>query len=132
MNRITIDGTLGKNAEELVTSSGMSVTKFSVASNYKAKDKEPTTTWFNIVCFGDVAKGASSLLKGDRVFVEGRYEEQSYQKKDGTSGKSSSVIANGVYLSVSMKARKQQVTEFGDAAPFVSGKSDTGFDDIPF
>jgi single-strand DNA-binding protein len=112
MNNITIDGRLGGDPEEFVSvhnnnSSDKRVVKFKLASNYKKRNQqEAETTWFNVICFGSVADGAISLKKGDRVFVEGRFETRKFTKKDGTDGWHSQVVANGVYISVDNKKKE--------------------------
>lgn len=126
MNNITIDGRLGNDPEEFLSVNSTSsqdrkVVKFKMASNYKKKTaEEPETTWFNIVCFGSVAEGASSLKKGDRIFVEGRFETRKYNKKDGSESFFSQVVASGIYISVDNKKKEP------------AKQASVGFDDIPF
>jgi len=100
MNRIYISGNLGRDVETRTAKSGMEVASFSVASSHFDKDKNKSTTWFNIVAFGKVAAGAASLKKGDRIFVEGRMTEEEYKGKDGEAKKAWKVIANSVSVDV--------------------------------
>jgi len=85
LNRATLIGNLGRDAETTTTPSGVSVTKFSVATTSRFKsgdDWQERTHWHNVVLWRgeNVAK---YLTKGQRVYVEGRIESSSYEDRDG-------------------------------------------------
>ena len=91
----TILGNLGRDPETRESGGGKSVCKFSVAVSEK-RGGEPTTTWFNVVCFDKTAELCQRyLVKGRQVLVVGRIEISEYEK-DGVKQRSMSLIANNV------------------------------------
>jgi single-strand DNA-binding protein len=55
--------------------------------------RQQQTTWHNIVAWGRTAEVMKEYLsKGREVFIEGRIENRTYDKKDGTKGYASEVI----------------------------------------
>jgi|LakMenE18May11ns_1017448.scaffolds.fasta_scaffold9880897_3 single-strand DNA-binding protein len=113
----TVTGNVGKTPELRTTSGGKPMTTFGVASTYKRKGGEPTTTWVDVVCFDEAAEAVcESLNKGDRVMVTGRVELERYQKKDGGEGQSLRMIADDVALSV--RFRKQESAPAGGSEPW--------------
>ena len=99
MNRILINGFLGRDAESIASKSGLELTKLSVADTYKDKAGKETTSWFSVTAFGKVAVGAKGLPKGTKVVVDGRMEESSYEK-DGEKKKAWKVLANSIAVDV--------------------------------
>ena len=94
MNNITIHGTVGQDPELRFSASNNAVLTFSVADNY-GKDDKKKTTWHNVIVFGKVAENvANSIAKGTTVLITGRYEQEEFTKKDGTTGKATKLIAD--------------------------------------
>lgn len=80
------------------TSSGTAKLVFSIATSeyYKdqSREKAEKTTWDNVVMWGQKAETmANYLKKGKLVFVEGKTDNRSYDKEDGTKGYISEVVA---------------------------------------
>jgi single-strand DNA-binding protein len=99
MNNITIHGTVGQEPELRFSASNNAVLTFSVADNY-GKDDKKKTTWHNVIVFGKVAENvANSIAKGTTVLITGRYEQEEFTKKDGTTGKTTKLIADEVGVS---------------------------------
>lgn len=93
-------GTIGRDAETKFTPSGASVTKFSLATNYRFKRGDEwveETDWHNIVAWKKDAL-APYLTKGTKVYVEGRYTNRSYQDKDGQTKYTSEVVCDDIVL----------------------------------
>lgn len=133
MNKILIDGFLGRDAEVRQAKSGISVCNLSVASTYRKgkDDKDGTTTWFSCTAFGKTADGCRTLRKGDHVHIDGRVQEEEYEAKDGSGKKKAwKVIANSV--SVDVVARGAS----GGTAGTVKGEETVAepdfLDSIPF
>lgn len=85
MNRVTLIGNLGNDAELKTFGDGNSVLNFSVATSEKWKDKEGNkqekTEWHRCKLFGKRAPAlANHLLKGTKVAVIGSIETRSYEK----------------------------------------------------
>jgi single-strand DNA-binding protein len=119
VNKAILIGNLGRDPEMRYTPNGQAVTKFSIATTEKFKDKngerQERTTWHNIVAWGRQAEVAKEYLsKGRPVYIEGRIDNRSYDDKDG----------NKRYISEIIVQRMQ----------FLGSKGDTsggGFDQTP-
>lgn len=145
LNRVTLLGHLGKDAETKYAASGTPITRFSIATNRRVKKGdqwEDAVDWHNITAF-DQEKVAAYLLKGKPVYVEGRLQTRSYDK-DGEKRYSTEVVAENIILlggdksdaskePVSMPRSARQAEPphaYANApAPTGPGLSD---DDVPF
>lgn len=102
LNRVTLMGHLGKDAETQFTPSGVSVSKFSVATTRSWKEKgsdewKEATDWHNVVAWRCHEKLVPLLVKGNLVYVEGRLQTRSYEK-DGVTKWTTEVIADRVHF----------------------------------
>jgi single-strand DNA-binding protein len=104
LNTIRIEGKIvGENPVlKIAAGSGTSWTRFSVSDSRKdKKTDEWVTIFFNCSVFGETAEQvAMNLVKGDRVIVEGRLEENKYTTKDGVEKTSLNVIVSSVSKSM--------------------------------
>jgi single stranded DNA-binding protein len=96
--RITIDGNLTADPDFGVSNSGTSWAHLRIASHDRVKrNGEWTSTdpeFFNVTLFGEAAEDtANSLMKGDRVTVEGRPELELFDRRDGSTGAAIKVYA---------------------------------------
>lgn len=87
VNKVILIGHLGKDAETKFTPSGISISKFSLATNRRTKDQQSgewkdITDWHNIVIW-KTEHVATYLTKGSRIYVEGRLETRTYDDKEG-------------------------------------------------
>jgi single-strand DNA-binding protein len=81
VNKIILVGYLGKDAETTYTPAGVAITKFSIATSDKYKDKE-TTQWHNIVTFNKLAEICGEYLKkGKQVYIEGKVVYRTWEKE---------------------------------------------------
>jgi single-strand DNA-binding protein len=101
INRVTLLGNLGRDAESHTTASGATATKFSVATKRSWKDPEDEdwkeeTNWTNIVAWRQ-EKLALHLTKGKQVYVEGRLQTRDYEK-DGRKVYMTEVVADQIIL----------------------------------
>ncbi len=129
MNRIFITGNLGRDPEVRTAKSGIQVASFSVADTYRKSkdDKDGVTSWFNIVAFDKLAERCSGLIKGQRVTIEGRCQEEEYEAKDGTKKKAWKVLANTVTVDPIARGASG-----GTTAPDAGSKADELLNEIPF
>jgi single-strand DNA-binding protein len=135
MNNITIHGTVGQDPELRFSASNNAVLTFSVADNY-GKDDKKKTTWHNVIVFGKVAENvANSIAKGTTVLITGRYEQEEFTKKDGTTGKTTKLIADEVGVSCRWNAWVRDQTSDTVAKTGMIGKpmpSSNFTDEEPF
>jgi single-strand DNA-binding protein len=80
-------GHLGKDADTKFTPSGISISKFTLATNRASKDQQSgewkdITDWHNIAVWR-TEHIANYLLKGKQIYLEGRLESRSYEDKEG-------------------------------------------------
>jgi single-strand DNA-binding protein len=102
VNKVILVGHLGRDAETKFTPGGAAVTKFSVATNRRWKDKDSgewkeETDWSNVVLWRS-ENLANYLTKGKQVYVEGRLQTRSYEDKDGKKVYATEVVADDVIL----------------------------------
>jgi len=85
VNKVILVGNLGKDPEVKYTPGGVAVAKFSLATNYRTKDKNSGdwvvhTEWHNIVVWDKLATVAGEYLKkGRTVYIEGRLQTRSWE-----------------------------------------------------
>jgi len=102
VNKVILVGNLGKDAETKFTQGGTAVTKFTIATGRRWKDKQSgewkeETDWHNVVLW-QAENLANYLLKGKQVYVEGRLHTRSYDDKDGKKQYFTEVVAEDVIL----------------------------------
>jgi single-strand DNA-binding protein len=102
VNKVTLIGHLGRDAETAYTASQTAVTKFSVATNRRWKDQasgewKEETNWTNVVLWRG-ENVAPYLTKGKQIYVEGRLQTRSYDDKEGKKVWTTEVIAEDVIL----------------------------------
>ena len=88
LNKATIIGNAGKDAEISYTNTGKAVAKFTVATSVFSKDQsgasQERTVWHNIVAWERLAEICGNYVKkGKQVYIEGRIDNRSYDDKDG-------------------------------------------------
>ena len=97
LNKIMLIGRLGKDAETRFTTNNVSVTNFSMATDYRYKGKNGDwvneTTWHNVVSFNLSDYFKENLKKGRKFYVEGRLSKRDYTDKDGVKRYSTDVIS---------------------------------------
>lgn len=100
LNRIMLIGRLGKDAEIRFTTNNVSVTNFTLATDYSYKGKNGDwvneTTWHNIVSFNLSDYFKDNLKKGRKFYVEGRLSKRDYTDKDGVKRYSTDVITEKI------------------------------------
>ena len=96
LNKIMLIGRLGKDAETRFTTNNVSVTNFTLATDYSYKGKNGDwvneTTWHNIVSFNLSDYFKDNLKKGRKFYVEGRLSKRDYTDKEGVKRYSIEVI----------------------------------------
>ena len=118
VNRITLIGNVGRDPDIQQTKSGTKVAHFSLATNRRVpngSDEEERTDWHRLTLWNRQAEFAEDYIRtGDRVYVEGRIEYDSYER-DGVSIPTAEVIVREVVL-LSSKGGASSASEMEDAA----------------
>jgi len=99
VNKLILVGHVGRDPEVHETKTGKRVAHFSLATNrYRPEGEEERTDWHRLTLWGKLAQFAEDYVKvGDRVYVEGRVEYDSYER-DGVTIPSSEVVVRELVL----------------------------------
>lgn len=130
VNRATLMGHLGADAETKFTPTGVAKTTFSLATVHSYKKGEEwveNTDWHNIVAWRLNDTVQQLLKKGNLAYIEGRISNRSYEK-DGVTKWISEIVADKVhFLRPPFKAgpRDEQAPPDREQAPIDES-------DIPF
>ena len=120
LNKIMIIGNLGGDPEMRFTPSGNPVTTFSVATNrvYNSPDGErkEETEWFSVVTWSKLAENCNRFLtKGQKIYVEGRLHNQTWDGQDGQKHSRLEITANNViFLDKRAAASPEGKTDEGE------------------
>lgn len=135
VNKVILIGNLGKDPELRYLPTGEPVAKFTLATNFRAKDKDgqwqDKTEWHNIVVFRKQAEICNEYLKkGSPVYIEGRIQNRSWEDKDGNKRYVTEIVAQ----SVKMLGRKgEPAAEVpGEIAEPLVEETKTEDEDLPF
>jgi single-strand DNA-binding protein len=107
LNRADIIGRLSQPPESKKLENGMTVTRFSVATNRAWTDKDnqkhEEVEYHNIVVFGALAENVQRYLgKGDTAYVTGRLQTRRWKNHDGTTGSRTEIVAENVQFGPKM------------------------------
>jgi len=83
VNKITLIGNVGRDPDIQQTKSGTKVAHFSIATNRRpaSSEEEERTDWHRLTLWAKQAQFAEDYIRtGDRVYVEGRLEYDSYER----------------------------------------------------
>ena len=101
-NTITVVGNLTRDPEIRYTAGGAAKASFGVAvsrrwQNRQSQEWEEATSFFNVVCWREMAENVSeSLGKGSRVVVTGRLEQRSWETEAGEKRSVVEIVADEV------------------------------------
>lgn len=131
LNKIMLIGNLGRDAETRFTTNNVSVTNFTLATNYRYKGKNSDwvneTTWHNITAFNLSDFFKENLKKGKKFYIEGRLTKRDYTDKDGIKRYSTDVYADKI-IPLEPASEAQGETEIESTEPPVVNDNE----DLPF
>ena len=137
---VTIVGNLTRDPEIRYTTGGAAKASFGVAvsrrwQNRQSQEWEEQTSFFNVICWREMAENVSeSLGKGSRVVVTGRLEQRSWETENGEKRSVVEIVADEVGPSLRwatanvVRNERTNATGGGHQAP--SGQSTTGGDEF--
>lgn len=101
LNKMMAIGNIGTDPEMRYTPNGHPVTSFRLATGrtYTASDGErkQETEWFTVVAWDKLAEQCNQyLVKGKRVYVEGRLKSNTWTGADGQTRFNNEIVANRV------------------------------------
>jgi len=123
LNRIELIGNLGRDAETRFTTNNTSVTSFSLATTYSYKKEDEwqkITTWHYCVAYRLSDFYRDQLVKGAKVYVEGRLNKREYTDKEGVKRNIAEVIVEKIIPLGETRehsAASDQETDYDAASP---------------
>lgn len=110
-NSVRLYGNVGQNPEVKSLDNGNKMAKFTLATSEKYKDAGGNlveeTTWHNLIVFGtkSVDTIEKYVTKGDKLSVEGKLTNRSYEGKDGQKKQMTEIVVNDFLLMGSGKSK---------------------------
>ena len=103
VNKVILIGRLGKDPEMKYTPSGVTVAKFSLATDESYKDRageqQKRTEWHNIVAWSKLAEICGEYLtKGKLIYIEGRIQSRQWEDQSGNKRTSYEIIARDMKM----------------------------------
>lgn len=141
INRVVLVGRLTRDPELKKTNSGNSVCSFTIAVDNRMKNPDGTksASFIPAVAFSQAADSMSKFTrKGSLVGVEGRLNQRSYQRQDGTKASVLEVVCDSVqFLEPKAASAVENGDVIGGSSPIENeGKNldslDLPDDDLPF
>ncbi len=137
MNKILVIGNLGRDPEMRYTPSGQAVTNFSVATNRKYTTAEgearEETEWFRVSAWGRLAETCNQfLVKGKKVYVEGRLKSRTYETRDGQTRFENDILATDVRFLDMGGPRSEEPPSEGAPSEQDQPREEVDADDLPF
>ncbi len=135
VNSVTLLGRVGQDPTVRATGSGNTVASFSLATSFKAKDKDEVTEWHRLVAWGRLAEIVRDyVVKGAPLYVEGRLQTRKYDDAQGVTHWTTEIVVSDMSL------LGQRAAGTSKAAALNGGTSDAAYsrsaeisdDDIPF
>ena len=103
INKVEIQGFLGRDAEEKTFESGRTLVNMSIATNESYKNNEDewitNTTWHNVTYWKNRKDDNLDFLKkGEMISVKGKLNNRKYTDKNGNEKYITEVIAHKLEL----------------------------------
>lgn len=134
MNRVYLIGNLTRDPELVVTNSGISVCRFSIAVSrrYSNADGERETDFFNIVVWRAQGENCNKYLKkGSKCAVVGSLQNRTYDAQDGSKRTTTEIVADEVEFLTSKSAMGEGIEKV-ETKKEVSELEPIDDDNLPF
>jgi single-strand DNA-binding protein len=120
LNKVTLIGNLGQDAQISASNNGMKIAKFSVATSDGKKDSDGNvkTEWHRVVAFGKTAEYIQNYItKGSTVCIEGRIQYGKYDNKDDVTVYTTDIICNNLVNLTKRESTNQSETPHQQSTP---------------
>lgn len=137
LNKVMLIGNLTKDPETKSTTTGRTVTTFSIATNRMWTDqdgqKQQKTEFHNIVAWGKLADICSQYLKkGSLIYAEGRLETRSWDGQDGIKRYRTEIILENMQMGPRTGSSPATTQQTPEEIPTPPAEEEIKIDDIPF
>lgn len=134
LNSAIIMGRLTADPELRTTTSGLSVTSFSVAVDrrFQRQGEEKQTDFINVVAWRQTAEFVSRYFhKGSMIAVQGSIQTRNYEDKNGNKRTAVEIVADNVSFCGSKAETGTGAPAVSRPAPSYQGGSTDGFSVLP-
>ncbi|HUW02050.1 MAG TPA: single-stranded DNA-binding protein [Acidimicrobiales bacterium] len=131
-NSVTVVGNITRDPELRFTASGTAMASFGVAVNRRWMDRASSewkeeTSFFNVTCWREMAENAgNSLNKGDRVIINGRLQQRSWETPEGDKRSVVEIQADEIGPSIRWATATVEKNERRGAGDFGGGGAGGG------
>ena len=116
INKVTLLGRVGTDPEMKYTPNGTPVTNLRLATDRRRSNGDSETDWHSVVCWDKLAEAVNSYVgKGQRIYVEGRLVQNSWETDDGQRRHRTEIHASEV---VFLDGGNGNGAQEGDDSPF--------------
>jgi single-strand DNA-binding protein len=129
-NSVTLVGNITRDPELRFTPNGQATASFGLAVNRRWQNRqtqewEEATSFFDIVCWREMAENVSeTLTRGARVIVTGRLEQRSWETAEGDKRSKIEVVADE--LGPSLRWATAQIVKNERRGPSDAGPAGRG------
>lgn len=136
LNRVQLIGNLTRDPELRYTPAGTAVCSFSIATNRSwttdTGEKREETDFHRIVSWNKLAELCSQfLVKGRKVYVEGRLTTRSWTAQDGTNKSTTEIVIDDMILLDNKREGTQGSTESTPASDLKEKAKDEEKEEAP-
>ena len=129
INRVTLIGNVGNEPIVHTFDTDKSIVKISLATSesYEVSGEKVTDTqWHNVVFFNGLANIAKKyLVKGNKVYIEGKLKTHKWVDKEGGDRISTEIIASEMQILSSRKDREAKAAKSNNTAEATSSTEST-------
>lgn len=143
MNKVMLIGNVGKEPDVRYYDRDQAVATFSLATTERGYTLQngtqvpDRTEWHNVVLYRGLAKIAEKYVhKGDKLFIEGKIRNRSYDDQKGVKRYVTEIIADNMEMLSPKSAIVEQASvsqaQVGSTASQNTNDSETEDDQLPF
>ena len=138
VNKVILDGNLGKDPEIRHLDNGVAVANFSLATteSYTNKQGERVnqTEWHNVVLWRGLADIAEKYLKkGNSVYIEGKIVTRKWEDKDNNTRYSTDIVADKMtMLGSKQESSSTAQPKITEPINSLDSSDESNSDDLPF
>ena len=122
VNKVILIGNLGKDPEVRRLENGALLASFSIATSEsyidkQSGDKKEITDWHDIVLWRGLAEVAEKyLVKGTKIYVEGKLKKRSWQDKEGLTRYSTEVVGDEMTILSKIENKENNTAPYREEA----------------
>ena len=133
LNKAMLIGNLTRNPEVRTTPTGQTVCSFGLATNRRYNDaqgnKQEQVEYHNVVAWGKLAEICGQyLVKGKKVYVEGRLQTRKWNAQDGTEKQRTEIVMDTMQMLDRAGGSSSQSTRTAEPA-FAAASPEPGVPD---